>query len=323
MSNGLSYEQVVERLPAYTLGALEPDELLAVEDYLEQQRALMARIERLHLATAQLAHAAPDVPPLSPRIKSALMTRARAEAAPSVQTASAQRSAVSSVTPPVGAPGAPTARNPLFAGRNPTSRAPWGSLPQSRSRQPPAPPQPRRFTFTFGWLAAAAMAVAAFFIIWIDIGAQRQLGQLQAELAARTTELATLSQQLEMLEEQLQRDRAQLAFFANPTQIVPLTGTVEAPNAAGIFYQHNEEALLLLHGLPPLPTDQAYQLWLIPAEGAPASAGLLTVESTDINHQQVNLPIDALAYSAVGISVEPAGGSPAPTGDIVLLGERT
>ncbi|MEZ4728543.1 MAG: hypothetical protein R3E79_15525 [Caldilineaceae bacterium] len=65
MSNGLSYEQVVELLPAYTLGALEPDELLAVEDYLEQQRALLTAWNgstRQRRSWPMHAHSAPVAP---------------------------------------------------------------------------------------------------------------------------------------------------------------------------------------------------------------------------------------------------------------------
>jgi hypothetical protein len=191
-------------------------------------------------------------------------------------------------------------------------------LPPQPAPTPAAPPQ----RFDFGWLAAAAMAVAALFIVWIDFGAQQQLVQLRSDLSGRTTEISQLNQQIQSMELQLQQNQGQLAFFASPTQIVSLTGTLKAPSAGGVFYQHNDRAILVLQGLPPLPADQTYQLWLIPAQGAPAPAGLLTIATVDANRQQVNLP--ALTYQAIGISIEPSGGSETPTaGNIVLLGERT
>ncbi len=76
-------------------------------------------------------------------------------------------------------------------------------------------------------------------------------------------------------------------------------------------------AFLLVNGLPALPEDQEYQVWIITGKG-PASAGIFS--STDSVEQLVNLPTDFFGADAVGVSVEPRGGSPQPTGDIVLLG---
>ncbi|MBX3014945.1 MAG: anti-sigma factor [Caldilineaceae bacterium] len=316
MSTVLTYEQVVELLPAYTLGALEPEEMLAVDDYLEQQRALLARVERLDLATSQLAYGAPSAP-LSPQLKLNLMAQVRPEATvlpPSTSVTQAMPS------PRTSASVADTPRNPLLASRAQPPLPTVGRRPAIRPSLP-VRPAPRRYHF--GWAAAAVMAVAALFIIWIDIGTQRQVGQLQAELANRDGAINQLYQQIQTMEEQLQQDQAQLAFFSNPAQVVPLTGTDNAPNAGGVFYQSDERALVVLHGLPPLPAEQTYQLWLIPAEGAPAPAGLLSIQSAAINRLQVTLPANALAYSMIGISIEPASGSPAPTGDIVITGVKT
>ncbi|MGH2541487.1 MAG: anti-sigma factor domain-containing protein, partial [Ardenticatenaceae bacterium] len=74
-------------------------------------------------------------------------------------------------------------------------------------------------------------------------------------------------------------------------------------------------------GLAPLSEAQSYQLWLIPADGAPVPAGLLVVEGAQPSSQDIAVPPGAQDYAAVGVSVEPSGGSPAPTGPIVLLGE--
>ncbi len=317
MSTGLTYEEAVELLPAYTLGALEPDEMVAMDDYMQRQHALLARVERLDAATAQLAYTAP-IAPLSSHVKNSLMGQIRAEAIPSRTRSlldAAERITQNLPTVPKNTPLLPARQQQeqTYALARPTP-----ILPPQPAPTPAAPPQ----RFDFGWLAAAAMAVAALFIVWIDFGAQQQLVQLRSDLSGRTTEISQLNQQIQSMELQLQQNQGQLAFFASPTQIVPLTGTLKAPSAGGVFYQHNDRAILVLQGLPPLPADQTYQLWLIPAQGAPAPAGLLTIATVDANRQQVNLP--ALTYQAIGISIEPSGGSETPTaGNIVLLGERT
>lgn len=319
MSTGLTYEEAVELLPAYTLGALDPDEMEAMDDYLQRHHALLARVERLDAATAQLAYTAP-IAPLSSHVKNSLMGQIRAEAIPARTLSllnAAERVTQNLPAVPKNTPLLPARQQQeqMYALARPNPVVP----PQPA--KPPAAPTRR---FDFGWLAAAAMAVAAMFIIWIDFNAQRQLVQLRADLTGRDTEITQLNQQIQSMALQLQQNQGQLAFFAAPTQIVPLAGTEKAPSAGGVFYQHNNRAILVLQGLPPLPADQTYQLWLIPAQGAPAPAGLLTIATVDPNRQQVSLPESALAYQAVGISIEPSGGSEAPTaGNIVLVGERT
>ena len=319
MSTGLTYEEAVELLPAYTLGALEPDEMVAMDDYMQRQHALLARVERLDAATAQLAYTAP-IAPLSSHVKNSLMGQIRAEAIPSRTRSlldAAERITQNLPTVPKNTPLLPARQQQeqTYALARPTP-----ILPPQPAPTPAAPPQ----RFDFGWLAAAAMAVAALFIVWIDFQAQRQLVQLRTDLTGRDTQISQLNQQLQSMALQLQQNQGQLAFFANPTQIVPLAGTVKAPTAGGVFYQHKDRAILVLHGLPPLPADQTYQLWLIPAQGAPAPAGLLRIATVDPNGQQVNLPDSALTYQAIGVSIEPLGGSETPTaGNIVLLGERT
>lgn len=322
MSTGLTYEEAVELLPAYTLGALDVDEMMAMDDYLQRHHALLARVERLDAATAQLAYIAP-IAPLSSHVKNSLMGQIRAEAIPA-RTLSLLNAA-ERVTQNL--PAVPK-NTPLLPARQQQEQ--MYALARPNPVVPPQPAKPTKPTatptrrFDFGWLAAAAMAVAALFIIWIDFGAQRQLLQLRADVTGRDTEITQLNQQIQSMTLQLQQNQGQLAFFAAPTQIVPLAGQGKAPTAGGVFYQHNNRAILVLHGLPPLPADQTYQLWLIPAQGAPAPAGLLAIATVDPNGQQVSLPESALGYQAVGISIEPLGGSETPTaGNIVLVGERT
>ena len=79
--------------------------------------------------------------------------------------------------------------------------------------------------------------------------------------------------------------------------------------------------MILFEGLEALPEDQTYQLWLIPAEGNPIPAGLLEAEAGVPSFHTLSIPEGVQEFAAVGVSVEPAGGSPAPTGPIVLLGK--
>ncbi|MFD0204356.1 MULTISPECIES: anti-sigma factor [Saccharothrix] len=86
------------------------------------------------------------------------------------------------------------------------------------------------------------------------------------------------------------------------------TGTVVASSAKG-------QVVFLAHGLAPLPEDRTYQLWLIGADG-PRPAGLLT--SSDEQPRPL-LASGFTGREAVGLTVEPRGGSPRPTTPTVVV----
>ena len=71
--------------------------------------------------------------------------------------------------------------------------------------------------------------------------------------------------------------------------------------------------------LPPLPDDKAYQVRLI-SSGQMYDGGLLKEDSTGFGKAVIipNVPFSAI--EALGITVEPAGGSQCPTGANVLKG---
>ena len=75
------------------------------------------------------------------------------------------------------------------------------------------------------------------------------------------------------------------------------------------------KAVLVTEGMPAAPTGKVYQLWLQNAEGAMVPAGLMAPDP----NQQVLLDGDAGTATAVGITVEPSGGSEAPTSDPIAL----
>ena len=64
-----------------------------------------------------------------------------------------------------------------------------------------------------------------------------------------------------------------------------------------------------------------YQVWVVTGQ-APVSAGLLTPGPDRRGAQTFfNTPPDIPAPAAVAVTIEPAGGVPAPTGDMYLVGK--
>lgn len=106
---------------------------------------------------------------------------------------------------------------------------------------------------------------------------------------------------------------------ANSWRRVRLTGSEIAPEASGIIYisADGRNGTVIVDQLPQLGPDQQYQLWLI-QDGQRTSGAVFSVDDDGYRGLQIESPIPLQEYGAFGITMEPAGGSPAPTGERVL-----
>jgi anti-sigma-K factor RskA len=159
-----------------------------------------------------------------------------------------------------------------------------------------------------------SLAAAAIAIIWIIV-LNMQVVQLRNEVAALNESLASQADALNQFIENFPQ--------TNPSRTitVSLRGTNAEPQAQGqlIADPASQSAVLVVTGLPPLEPGKTYQVWLI--AGAPVSAGLLTVDANGQGVLIVTTTESIGSFQSLGISVEPEGGSPQPTGDIVILSE--
>jgi anti-sigma-K factor RskA len=100
---------------------------------------------------------------------------------------------------------------------------------------------------------------------------------------------------------------------------IGLAGTEVAPEATGLIIVSvdGEHGTLVVDRLPQLGTEQEYQLWLI-QDGQRTSGGVFSVGPDGYGSVWVSSPQPLSSYSAFGITIEPKGGSPGPTGERVL-----
>ena len=104
--------------------------------------------------------------------------------------------------------------------------------------------------------------------------------------------------------------------------IVPVAGTENAAEGAGarlVASSARGTGVFLAHGLRPLDAQHAYQVWLLRG-GTPLPNVLFRVGrngrgSGIVRHEPL------MDFDVVAVTPEPAGGSPGPTGPIVLAGE--
>ena len=107
-----------------------------------------------------------------------------------------------------------------------------------------------------------------------------------------------------------------------PMQVVALTGMDADPASSGllIISSDREHGTLVVENLLDLGEDYQYQLWLI-EDGQRTSAAVFSVDQDGYGSVWVSSPKPLGDYDSFGITIEPAGGSPKPTGDKVLGGE--
>jgi anti-sigma-K factor RskA len=103
-----------------------------------------------------------------------------------------------------------------------------------------------------------------------------------------------------------------------------LNGTDDIPDAAGylIVGADGRNGAIIVDKLPPLDAEFEYQLWLT-RDGEFTSGAVLAVDEMGYSGRRVSAPDNLLTYSEASVTVEPAGGSDQPTGDIVLVGTLT
>ena len=118
---------------------------------------------------------------------------------------------------------------------------------------------------------------------------------------------------------QLEAAQPELAVM----QTIPLVGTELVPLANGlvVISVDGEHGTVVVDGLPPLDDYHQYQLWLIEEDGERYSGGVFSVDEEGYGALWVSSPSPLSNYAAVGITIEPAGGSPGPTGEKVMGGD--
>jgi anti-sigma-K factor RskA len=94
-----------------------------------------------------------------------------------------------------------------------------------------------------------------------------------------------------------------------------------APEASGfvILSADGQNGVLVVDQMPPLNAGQQYQLWLM-RNGYSTRGAVFSVDESGYRGVRIMAPESLLTYSAVRVTIEPAGGSAAPTGEQVLDG---
>ena len=145
------------------------------------------------------------------------------------------------------------------------------------------------------WALAAGFAITAGFLAWDRGEMQHELVTLRSQDALSKLRIATLSSKLEGYTES--------------------AGTVA-------WDATNQRGVLTLEKLPPAGPAQDYQLWVIdPQYKQPVSGGIVRVDEKGNARLTFTIDVPIKTADKFAVSREPRGGSEAPEGPIVILGQ--
>lgn len=184
---------------------------------------------------------------------------------------------------------------------------------EGRARAPRSVPTSfslRRLPWPTVW---AAVMVAGFGAIAVGLSMS----------SSYETRLHALAREAAMLKADIDREQRFLALLHDPgTALVALSGLEPAPSArARIVWNEDAGGFLVADGLPPTPAGKVYQLWAIAGKNPPVSAGVFTVDAKGAGSLRVPRLSGVSKVDVFTVTLEPAGGLPAPSGWMYLAGK--
>jgi hypothetical protein len=163
--------------------------------------------------------------------------------------------------------------------------------------------QPRRRSNL--WLAVAALSAACLSLAVYSFWAANAVHSLQSQIAAVRDERNELRSAVEILSQPGTRT-VQFGVAEN----VPHGRAFVTPSGGIVFVGSQ---------LPRIAADRAFELWLIPKQGAPRPAGVFRPNDRGNFVNVARRSVNVSDLQALAVSVEPLQGSAAPTTTPILV----
>ena len=303
----MKHEDYKELIALHALEAIgDEGERRMLEAHLADCADCRAEFDAALAAASSLAYATPPVAP-APELRAQILTRIKSQPQQAKEDEDGRLNASS------GNGAATTTTTTSSSATDTFAAASNVSAPDEFARRREAREvKVSRRLFVFGTLAAS-LAIAALLL---------SLLLLWQRTARLQNELAQLSANANQTAQELARTRADRELLAAPeAHTATLAGTKMAERARArlTFDERTGRAMLMAADLPPAPAGKAYQLWFI-AEGKPPMPG--SVFQTDASgHAEMHdivPPEGRRSASVFAVTLEPAGGVSAPTGEMYL-----
>lgn len=166
---------------------------------------------------------------------------------------------------------------------------------------------------TASWLnwvlvpAAVALALVSLALSWQN----RRVSQALEKQRQATQAL---------LSEREETNKLVGLLAAGDTMTVKLAPATETTGSGVVKYNGRMGMVVYSAQLPTAPAGKSYQMWLVPASGAPINAGVMERGAHAFGPVwMAEVPANTEA-KAFAVTLEPAGGAPRPTGPKILVG---
>jgi anti-sigma-K factor RskA len=178
------------------------------------------------------------------------------------------------------------------------------------------------------WLSGLAMAAAVAFGLGLIVtlhqrdSARHEVEELRRREDAAASQVRALNQERDALQRRLAWEASLRDLVAQPdARTVALAGQGPAAGARGrvVWNPATREAVLMASGLDPAPSGRSYELWVM-ADGAPVPAGAIQVGPDGRAAFRLPALEQTSRVKTFVMTLEPASGSPAPTGPAILSG---
>lgn len=270
-------EEVLNLIPAYSMGATDPQETALVESLLPECPEAQVELEQYHALAEGMLYVISTTEEPAP-VENILRAIEADEAAHEIQHHHEHQH---HVPPP----------EPII-------------FPVEKTRR--------------GWLMPAALIASVALLVTLNIYWMLQFQELQREQQNLTQLLIEARQQ-----EDETPPETRLAVGSGEQHHRQLSATEagnELASALISWVDGSEIGSLFVNGLPTLPQDQTYQLWLVNDEQT-ISLGTFKVGADGAGALIFQSPVPITNYQTIGISVEQSQGSENPTTPHVVIGQ--
>jgi anti-sigma-K factor RskA len=166
------------------------------------------------------------------------------------------------------------------------------------------------------WWWTLVPALAALGLLVFAVGLWRTNVGLSDQIAELSNRNQDQGIQLERLNEQFRLLTAPDAVHVslNPQK------SPKQPSGTAIFSPTKRNMMLMASNLPAVPAGKAYELWILPANGAPIPAGVFKPDEHGNATMTGHLMPEGVQATAFAITMEKEEGSDKPTMPILLMG---
>ncbi len=159
------------------------------------------------------------------------------------------------------------------------------------------------------WFATVAFALLSALLYFTNLRLKNDFAAIQANSQTQAVELQHAREMLDLLKSP---DAIRVTLMPGKEQPKPQGKTIYNPKAGRLIF--------MASNLPPAPPEKAYELWLVPKQGAPVPAGTFLPDARGNAMIMESTMPAGMEPKAFAVTIEKSEGSDTPTMPMVMAG---